>query len=663
MAFRLNCLEPVAAMCCAVGAVSLHALDPGLAAGAVIGGVGLFARLRENMRKAGLEAPELTRKMQRAMIREEDRWDQSQEDRDTLTLADAAMTRWLPEVMLTSEALAQSAADKADQPYPRYAALLIVDRLAAKDPLFAAPADGAAPEPLPRRFARTVIERALGVALDDPEYRSRLSVDFLIAISGTLAEIKAQNDATHAKLDARPDTDQVRMIFREEFEKAQAKGVEQSVVLALARRITPMVQSIEEAIIQLGSAIDAFVRQRDAAAQGTNFGDLIDAALREIAARNAVAEFERGAEVAEHAYARLVEQETELKAARIRLAEVNLDQARLLLDPERIAHWHLERLQLEGSQFSSTYAALRAYRNRGQIQSIRLDLDVAIIMARQVLPIARTDHERALIANMLGMSASDQAERTAGAAGLSLFVEAIEAYRVALAVTSQSRMPSVWATTQNNLGTALNAQARRGDDGECVSLLAQASTAFEAALTVNTKENAPEDWAMALNNLAVTRMAQSEMAMDDAEAARLLREAIKMHREVLTVFTKQNRTQDWAATQNNLGGALHALGELTGGGEGEALLVESIAELEAVLSVRSKEAMPARWATTMENIGLAYLALATLQAEPEQSLRAAEHALLQALEVYTPEHMSFYYHKAIGTLAKVREVLAVLKGE
>jgi len=198
-AIRLNCLEPLSAIGCAIGAVSLHALDAGLTAGAVVGGVGLFARLRENMRKAGLEAPALMQKMQRAVIRDEDTWDQTQEDRDALALADAAMTRWLPDVMLTREELAQSAAQKAGMPYPRYAAALVADRLAEKDSLFAAGAAGS-DEPLARRFARTVVERALSVALDDPDYRSRISVDFLIGMAGKLADIEAQNVETHAKL-------------------------------------------------------------------------------------------------------------------------------------------------------------------------------------------------------------------------------------------------------------------------------------------------------------------------------------------------------------------------------------------------------------------------------------------------------------------------------
>ena len=659
MTFRLNCLEPVAAVCCAVGAVSMHALDAGLAAGAVVGSVGLFARLRENMRKAGLEAPELMRKMALAVIREEDRWDQSQEDRDVLALADAAMAQWLPQVMLSREELARSAADKAGMPYPRYAALLIVDRLAGKDALFAPATDPAAAEPLPRRFARTVIERALDVALDDPEYRSRLSVDFLIAISGKLADIEAQNAETHARLDALPDTDQLRTIFAEELAKAQAKGVEQSVVLALARRITPTVQNVEEAIVQLDSAIDAFVRQRDAAARGTNFGDLIDAALREIAERNAAADFERGAEVGDRAYARLQEQETELKAARIRMAEVNLDQARLLSDAERIAHWHMERLSFDGELFSQAYGALQAYRNRGVTHGIRLDLDVSIAMSRRLLEAASTDPIRGLAANALGIAMTDQGKRTAGAEGLSLLAQAAAAFNAALAASSKEVTRGIWTTAQSNLGGALHAQAMRNAGKEKAALLSKAVDAYRAALKFTFKNTMPNEWASTQNNLAIALRAQGTMA-PNAKGEALLSEAIATYREILSVYTRDTAPNDWAMAHNNLGGALKTLGEMIGSPKGKPFLLEAIEAFEDALTIRTRHEMPANWAMTQYNLAVTYEALADLNEDREDNLARTEAGLVNTLEVFTPEHMSFDNLRTLRSLDRVRAKRAAL---
>ena len=187
MALKLNCLEPLTAIGIGVGACALAPIDAGLTAGAVIGGAGLFARIRQNLRKPGLDGDVLIERMQKRILRDWDKWDATQEMRDAVTEADAAMTRLLPQVMMTREELAATATKAPDEAYPLHAARLLVDRLADHDAIFAAPADGM-PASLHRTFALEVIERALRAAKSDPEYAQLLTLDIAIELGRALAE-------------------------------------------------------------------------------------------------------------------------------------------------------------------------------------------------------------------------------------------------------------------------------------------------------------------------------------------------------------------------------------------------------------------------------------------------------------------------------------------
>ena len=189
MSLTLNCIEPLTAICIGVGACALAPFDAGLTAGAVIGGAGLFARIREGLRKPGLEEPEIFRRLQKEVLRDWDHWQNTQERRDAVTLADAAMTRWLPAVMMTREELAATVTESGrdDERYPVIAARKIADRLGVHDPEFKAPAEGE-PEPLARQFACEVIERALRAAKNDRDYATLLTLDITIELGRATEE-------------------------------------------------------------------------------------------------------------------------------------------------------------------------------------------------------------------------------------------------------------------------------------------------------------------------------------------------------------------------------------------------------------------------------------------------------------------------------------------
>jgi tetratricopeptide (TPR) repeat protein len=77
-------------------------------------------------------------------------------------------------------------------------------------------------------------------------------------------------------------------------------------------------------------------------------------------------------------------------------------------------------------------------------------------------------------------------------------------------------------------------------------------------------------------------------------------EAIAIYRRCLDLAPLSERPLDWAATENDLGNALLALGEW---GNGTAQLQEAIAAYHNALKQWTHERVPLDWATAQNNLG------------------------------------------------------------
>ena len=93
--------------------------------------------------------------------------------------------------------------------------------------------------------------------------------------------------------------------------------------------------------------------------------------------------------------------------------------------------------------------------------------------------------------------------------------------------------------------------------------------------------------------------------MGGPEGQRRLSEAVEAYRQALTVYTRDDLPQEWATTQNNLGGALWALGQRLGGPEGLRRLNEAVEAYRQALTVRTRDDLPQDWALTQNNLGTA----------------------------------------------------------
>ncbi|HYI47151.1 MAG TPA: hypothetical protein VEX35_01685 [Allosphingosinicella sp.] len=681
MALKLNCLENLTAIGIGIGACALAPFDAGLTAGAVIGGSGLFARIRENMRKVGLDDKAAIERMQRAILREWDHWQATPEHRDAVAEADAAMTRSLPQVMMTREELAATATKSPDVAYPSAAAREVVDRLAMHDPAFAVPAAEGAEPPLARAFALAVIERALRAAKEDKDYATLLTLDIAIELGRAIAETLQAIDELGAKIDA--GFAAVRESLGGEFERISVQAlrgaVARFVVFKPDANMSEVVDAVEEFVPQYEelrarvAALEANDNRlkgaQQAAQQALEQGDL-DAARRHLA-EAADIQVDRLAEPVRQTAATIDElARADLLALDWQSADANWSRASAMLAPfdragaEALEAFAARELQLHGERFvraPSLSAAIRRWRGlvmaafaRGdeafwavtqnnlgialETQAGRVGGEEGLALRGQAVEAYRAALEVygqaekpadwAMAQNNLANALQSQGELTGGEAGLALGTQAIEAYRATLTVYTEDAMPSQWAMTQNNLGNALQRQGERMSGEAGPALLVQAVEAYYAALTVYTAAAEPAKWAMTQNNLGAALRKQGGLAQGEVRLAFLAR-AVEAYRAALAVYTEAATPADWARTQNNLAIALQRQGEHTADEAGLGLLAQAEDAYRAALTVHTEDAMPAQWALTQNNLG------AVLQVRGQRTGAGAGLALLrQAIEAY-----------------------------
>ncbi|MEP0190697.1 MAG: hypothetical protein ABJ311_13140 [Erythrobacter sp.] len=700
-----------------VGALALAPLDAGLTAGAVIGGAGLFARIKENASKAGLDDDKLIGRVQTRLLKQLDHWDQHAE-REAAERADEAMTRLLPQVMLSREELASLVMETSDRKerYPILAARKIVDQLALHDTIFAQAPAGSA-QNYEREFALEAVESGLRAGMEDPDYATLLTLNITIELGAAIAETNAM--LAQIKMKQEQDSASIAYLVQREKEREAAEGrdpVPDDRIIALARKIVEKVEDPAQAAQILEDNIDIYLDMLVDRERGSNLGDAADAAFERVLTLIDAQDYAGAVSQAEREYRRLHEEEREqaeqMAARKIRMAKTGLRAARLDVDAQRAAFWEAESVRLDEGKSALSVNDLRRIQDVWYERSLKggnaLEMSVAIELARLSIAESNGPQERAMCQNDLAIALKVQGERLAGQAGVALLSEAVTAYRAALEVHTSDHMPVQWAITQNNLGTALKTQGERLSGKTGAGLLGEAVTAYRAALEVHTRDQMPVDWAMTQNNLGNALRTQGERLSGEAGAGllgeavtayraalevhtrdqmpvqwattqnnlgnalkaqgewlggeagtQLLGEAVTAYRAALEVFTRDQMPAQWATTQNNLAGALVRQGERLSGEAGAALLGEAVNAYRAALEVYTRDQMPADWAMTQENMAIGFLSLAAANAPRRcDHLRAARAAVQAALTVYTPDSMPYYYGQATRLLTVIEAQIA-----
>lgn len=195
----------------------------------------------------------------------------------------------------------------------------------------------------------------------------------------------------------------------------------------------------------------------------------------------------------------------------------------------------------------------------------------------------------------------------------------------------------------------------RGEKTQSNAALLMAITIYRVALEEWTRERVPFDWARLQNNLGNALHGLGEREAD----TRRLKEAVAAYRAALEERTRERVPADWAATQNNLGNALRDLGRRE---TDSALLEKAVSACRAALEERTRERDPVAWAITQNNLGNALLFLGQRKLDIAL-LQEAVAAYRAALEERTRERAPLAWALIQTNLGDALEAAAVIQSE
>jgi hypothetical protein len=613
-----------------LAAASAFGLPVGEAGKVATSGYKLYDKLREKQRAGGLNDPKLIGRTQTEIL---NGWlTQAQGEWLTETdanAADALLDRHMPDCL---PSLAEMAGLAGTSDRAAATVELALNKLAVKDTQFR-------DNHVIRRFAEEVLDLIIREVSARPEFRSLLITHDIEAMARAQLQDRERGEAFQGETSKHLAEIKALLAQSAQGQAAIRQGVDPEAIVAIAVRLNPDVSNGDQALVALERAAAELLQLRAERDAGTNLGDLVDTAVRRIAARFEASDPDGAQAEGARAFAdwrqrkaesarREAERRDAEQAAGIKLAQETERAAYLAGDAEGVAQWIGEGLALaadaEAAPLSKLAVAHTHWWERGRDHGLNLDLDVAVAIANSAL--RRMDicpADRGVWQNNLGNALQTLGARETGTVRLE---RAVGAYEAALREHKREREPLQWALTQNNLGAALQTLGERATG---TARLVRAVAAYEAALLERTRERVPLQWATTQNNLgnALRSLGERETGTARLEQAVMACEAALLERK------RERVPLQWATTQNNLGNALRSLGERETGATRLGLAVKAY---EAALLERTRERVPLDWAGTQINLGIA---LQTLGARETGTVRLAQAvtAYEAALLEYTRE--------------------------
>ena len=493
--------------------------------------------------------------------------------------------------------------------------------------------------PLPEAFFRAVTRQTLGVMLGKADYIASITPDLW---RETLHRHGVEIELLQA---VRDDTTEILALVRE-LTETKATTVHQDTLIAIARKIRPNVPDREAALRELDRAADIAAELIARGHAGSNVDAFVDGVLRRLADLTDEGRLDEAKAEADAAVDRA-------EAGLAQLLDAAVNQHLLAFDAEGAALQIVRRLTLAATDPSALFDSLRreqdAWYKRGRDEGLRLDLEVAIALARLTYRQGRDSNHRGMALNDLGTALGTLGARE----GISVRREAsVTAFRAALDEWTRERVPLDWAATQMNLGNALQLLGER-ESG--TARLEEAVTSYRSALKVWTRERMPLDWAATQMNLGVALRMLGVRGCDTAR----LEEAVAAHRAALEEIPRERMPFDWAGVKLNLGNALQALGELE---SGTTRLEEAVLAYRAALEELPRSRVPLDWAGGQMNLAVALAMLGERQRGTAR-LEEAVAAYRASLEVRTREHVPLDWASASGNQALAMLALADRTGD
>lgn len=212
---------------------------------------------------------------------------------------------------------------------------------------------------------------------------------------------------------------------RGDFARAEAAGLERSVVIKLATRLKPNeLLDFDQAVAVLEDLIDTALRSIARGERTGNQDKFVEHVLAQVARYARAGENDRASKEIDAALSELDRREQEhreaLQRSRIALLHSGIEQDRLRRDAAGLAQRVQRIIDLEHSDAAARFAALRARQDefyvRGRDQGINFDLEISIDIARLALAAARDADQRGSAGNDLGTALSTLGARESGTA-------------------------------------------------------------------------------------------------------------------------------------------------------------------------------------------------------------------------------------------------------
>ncbi len=346
-------------------------------------------------------------------------------------------------------------------------------------------------------------------------------------------------------------------------------GASNERLINLAELVASKVSDPASAADYLQGALDRLKQLEAEGKQGTNFGGLIDQVIAEIFTAIDDEDIAGARTKGAAAFEQLKAQQQELAAAKEKVVDTNIQTALLDLDVDGALHWVLQKLALQSGGAPSLDDLRSEMRNWYELalnRGLRLEMDLAIAVARHNIKMTDDPEERAMCQNDLGTVLAEQGERSSGEKGLKLLQDAVKAYRAALEIRTKDTMPDDWAMTQNNLGNALQEQGSRSEE-KGLQLLQDAVKAYRAALEIYTEDAMPADWAMTQNNLGIAYVRIADLHDIATDKITSLEQAATCFRAALTVFDSSNMPYNFDKAIRALQAVESQLAALRDGGD------------------------------------------------------------------------------------------------
>ena len=473
--------------------------------------------------------------------------------------------------------------------------------------------------------------------------------------AGVEAERAVRGEGAKTRLHDTEEHEKTRQVLRAFMEGIDNQGLSEDRVFELARSVREDIDDIDDARRELSYLVGVARDYLLSGGRGDNLDEFVTGVLNAAKSKPRFAdgadEIDNGLKQVKRDKQDAADRLAQLDQSEVTLLEEGIKLDVLALRPNAVADKEIRLIELTEPaerQFTSIRAKRREYYERGRDKGIRIDLEIAIALARLCLARATDPDEAGMAGNDLGIALQTLGEREAGTKRLE---EAVTAYRAALEERTRVRVPLDWAMTQMNLGNALLTLGQRESE---TKRLEEAVTAYRAALEERTRDRVPLDWAMTQCNLGIVLRTLGERE----SGTKRLKQAVTAFQNALKENTRDRAPLDWATTQMNLGNALLNLGQRE---SRTKRLEQAVTAYQNALEERTRDRVPLDWAMTQMNLGIALLTLGQRESGTER-LEQAVTAYRAALEERTRDRVPLDWATTKNNLAVLYEALGD-KGE